>query len=1169
MDKLSFTSRFRRDYRREKRRGLEPEQFGKIAELLSLGQPLPEYMKDRPMGDDIRVEGVRSCRVGTSLMLVYRREKGVVWLIRLYRVREKSTLVAPGLWLKALLRSPAKTALTGVLIAAASFLLLYTILDFTITKRTYDDTYSQYHGYVTLEPAESEFSEDIDFFQALPHFLYSDPDSMCEYDPERHVYENYHLPGISSKEINEILALPYLDKVNTRYMTAGISEYERVETECSDFTKSFFNYTDRVIVEGTLKKVYTGVSSSFNALLGAGVAGLDLTDIKVLGGSEESLRQSWYYIDDNSLHVKTDVWEAGSPDSWKAGWIMFNKAIGQSPIVAYLNNVITPEDIAELNEGERYIFVLKIDPKVVTSSGIVEENSARKNPYAFIGDETLAGFWPYIYSIEGQPENYLEQEEFANLRKLIEVTNADRKTLDVVYTEDISSLKRYQDGKLLPVQGRMLTAEDTESRNPVCVIGDNFAAAHGLEVGDRITLQLGDRLFEQYAALGAIASSPKRFAENFTEQEFEIVGTFFEAGLNRLSDTELFWAYSDSTVFVPQSFLPVSEESLTEHEFKPGELTFVIEDAGSIIPFRDGYMEQLEAMGYIVNFYDGGWPAVERQLLQAGELSGLKLAAFSIAAVLAMWLTVYLFILRKKKEFAVMRALGCPVRAAVKTMMLPLVCLAAVAVSAGSTAAVLYTQKAAEQNYAEFAAIGLQPDLSLPVAGIVLGVVCSFGLLLIIAAAMLAFIATRPPLALLQDGVNRAAKTKPQMGQAEEGVPVAFAIGRLMELEPPIYGKRSSVGHTLRYVLRHMKRTGFKSLLALLLALILCFAVGFFTVMRQTYGELYKSIEINPRFVNGFTYTKALEVADSGYVSEGYYEYVDTYCESNFVPNTVVFSNELSRVCPSEVSFKEGWGMDFLSKKSMYCVISRDLAEALGADINSKIELCRQDLLTNIQSGSPVPLSYEELMEQYHDTTAKATVIGIAEDELSRVYLPVGMWETYRVITGAELKLDMAEFRLNDYHQTLNFRAYAERQLNGTAARLSMETEEADRIYQTYRLIELLYPIAFAVAILLGGVLPGIIILQSAKEAALLRVLGTTKRRTRVMLTLEQIMLCALGLALAVAALVGSNGRALYDVAGLLMLYLAAHFVFCVSASTAASVSVTKRKVLELLQVKE
>ena len=57
MDKLSFTSRFRRDYQREKRRGLEPEQFGKIAELLSSGQPLPEYMKDRPMGDDIRVEG--------------------------------------------------------------------------------------------------------------------------------------------------------------------------------------------------------------------------------------------------------------------------------------------------------------------------------------------------------------------------------------------------------------------------------------------------------------------------------------------------------------------------------------------------------------------------------------------------------------------------------------------------------------------------------------------------------------------------------------------------------------------------------------------------------------------------------------------------------------------------------------------------------------------------------------------------------------------------------------------------------------------------------------------------------------------------------------------------------------------------------------------------------
>ncbi len=1164
MSKVSITTRFRADYRKAKSNEAECALIKETMELLMSGEAVPENRQDAPMLDKQGREVARSCRVG-GYMLVYRRKGDHLWLVRLYPLRDKNKVTALGLWLKTLMRSPAKTALTLVLIAAATFMLLYTVLDYAVTKRTYDDTYSRYHGYVMLEQTESEFSEEIYYFQALPYFLYSDPDSMYMGDQEKLDYDNYHLPGVDSEKIEEILSLPYLDAADTRYMTAGISEYERVETEFNDFTKSYFNYTDRVIVEATYKGSYNDVTGDAIVVRrGGSNIGLDIGDIKVLAGSEESLRQDRYYIDHSGLYVVAPIWPEGS----ERPGILWDGTIGVAMTSSYYDNVLTPAMVEGLVPGNRYIFVLKIDSDCINAYGIPDNDTHKKIPYAFIGDESIGGFWPYIYSLEGKPENYLETEEFANLRKLIEVTDADRKTLDVVYTGDMSSIKRYQDGKLMPVQGRMLTAEDTENGAPVCVIGENFAAAHGLKVGDRITLQLGDRLFEQYTALGAIAASPKRYAENFTEQTFEIVGTFFETGLGKLSDNDLFYAYSDNTVFVPKTFLPVSEEVLEEHEFKPGEISFVIPDAGSIMAFKEEYTDELEAMGYTVAFYDGGWPAVERQLLQAGKLSGLKMAAFATAAVLALWLTVYLFIQRKKKEFAVMRALGCTTPAAVKTLLLPLLCLSVIAIAIGGLAAVLYTQSVTEQNYAEFAYLGITPDLTLPVWGIVLGIVGSFVLLMAIAAANLRFLATRSPLDLLQDSANRGAAKK-QTARVEDTPPVEFSRSKLLALEPPEYRKGTAPWHTLRYIWRHMRRTGFKSALALLLALVLCFAMGFFTVMRQTYSELYQSIEITPRFVNGFLYTQAPEVAGSKYVSDGYYEYMDTYCESNFVPNTVIFSNDLSRVCSSDITFKDGIGMDILEKNSIYCVISRDLAETLGVSIGDKIELCRQDRLTNIYSGSSTQLTYEEAMEIYHNTTAKPTVAGIAEDELSRVYLPIDMWQSYKVIVGAQMKLDVAEYTLNNYHDALNFRAYAERLLNGTSAHLSMETEEADRIYQTYRLIEMLYPIAFAVAILLGGVLPGIIILQSAKEAALLRILGTTGRRTRVMLTLEQIMLCLFGLVLAAAALVASKGRELYDVAGVLMVYLATHFVFCASTSTAASFSVTGRKVLDMLQVKE
>ena len=71
------------------------------------------------------------------------------------------------------------------------------------------------------------------------------------------------------------------------------------------------------------------------------------------------------------------------------------------------------------------------------------------------------------------------------------------------------------------------------------------------------------------------------------------------------------------------------------------------------------------------------------------------------------------------------------------------------------------------------------------------------------------------------------------------------------------------------------------------------------------------------------------------------------------------------------------------------------------------------------------------------------------------------------------------------------------------------------------------------------------------------------------MLTLEQIFLCLLGLGMAVAALVIARGSALAAVAGLIAVYTAAHLLSCAVGTEAAAVSVTRRNVLELLQVKE
>ena len=1060
--------------------------------------------------------------------------------------------------LRMLLRSPVKTAVTLVLIAAASFLFLYNLLDYAMTKREYARTYAAYHGYFSLLRQEDR---EVKTRAQFGSFFLSDPEGNPAW-VESVPYETYHMQTVTAEDLEAITSLPYVTRAEGRYMTGGISEYKRRFVKDGLAVVEFFNNISRVVFTATLVQEDPGIQGeSYVGWAGLGYeTGLRLKDVEVLAGNEDDLEQNRAYITKKRLGVSVPVIypeHIGEDD-------FFNGLY--SRVSCFSGNCLTPEDLAALVPGQRYVFVASVDPYQVSAAGISDdEDSMYHFAYVYLGDDSTYGTCDLITPLEGEPENWLETEKFAGIRKMMEIIDADQHTLDVHYVEDMQSIKRYQEGKLLPVQGRMLTPEDSENRNPVCVIPESMAEAYGLGLGDILHLELGDKLMEQYVPFGAVAWSPQRYADNWVSQDFTVVGTFTEAGLLRLENEEQFWAYGDNAVLVPRSFLPETADT-ENHEFKPAELSFIIQDADSILPFRDEVLSQLEDAGWYVYFFDGGWPAVRTQLRQTGTLSTVKLAAFAASAVLVLWLTVYLYILRKKKEFAVMRALGCPAGQARRALLFPLLALAVPAVVLGSLGAALYTHGAAEKNAEEFAILGLTMDTSIPLPILLAGFGGSLVILLLLAWAALGSVSGKPPLELLQGGVNRnGGKQKalpPEPGEVCELAPLPV-------LPEPVYHPHTGLGHTLRYVGKHLSRTPVKSLLSLLLALALCFSIGFFTLLRDTYRDLYQNIEVKPRFLSGFSNNKAREVEKSGFVGDPYYEYRRLDCESNFVKDTLILTTDLSRVTSAEITWREDKGPEMFSQNQAFCVVSRELAEELGYEIGGKAELCGYGYIVALQDGHP-DLTYQQLVDTvYHNYTHKFTIAGIAEEEGKTFYAPVAAWQHFGSMFSDYVPLDLAEYTLLDYHQATRFRSYAWRIIYGTRAEFSMETTEADRVYQTYRLLETLYPIAFALALILGGVLPAGVILQSAREASLLRVLGTTKRRARAMLSLEQLFLCFIGLCLAIAALVLAKGSALITVAGLVAAYAAAHLLACALSTEAAAMSVTRRNVLELLQVKE
>jgi hypothetical protein len=114
-------------------------------------------------------------------------------------------------------------------------------------------------------------------------------------------------------------------------------------------------------------------------------------------------------------------------------------------------------------------------------------------------------------------------------------------------------------------------------------------------------------------------------------------------------------------------------------------------------------------------------------------------------------------------------------------------------------------------------------------------------------------------------------------------------------------------------------------------------------------------------------------------------------------------------------------------------------------------------------------------------------------------------------------------------------------------------------------LLEMLYPIAIAAVVVLGFSMSLILMSQQAINAAVMRVIGSTKLRIRVLLNIELMLLTVTGVAIALVLMplldMGFSQTFLY-IAGL---YLAGVFV----GGVLGAALVSRRQPLALLQVRE
>ena len=377
-----------------------------------------------------------------------------------------------------------------------------------------------------------------------------------------------------------------------------------------------------------------------------------------------------------------------------------------------------------------------------------------------------------------------------------------------------------------------------------------------------------------------------------------------------------------------------------------------------------------------------------------------------------------------------------------------------------------------------------------------------------------------------------------------------------------------------RYLRRVLGRNLGRSLLGLLLAALLAFAFGVLTVLRGIYGQMYQNVEVYADFTGGMSYTRAVKISESGYVRDPFYEYVALDAMIEMETSTAILTNRLDKRVTEPVEWLEGWDeQKAMSSDEKVLVIYSSHAEEFGVSLGDMVRVNELDWWNSVTAFGLDPLKPGETDLERRDARRPFfQVVGIIQTQVENKTVFIPMEARYRVsFLVPKMELDLAEYTLIDYHQAAEFKEYARGELDKEQnnVQFKMDTSKADRIYRMHRLLETLYPLTIAAALLLGGVLPGLTVLHGSKEISVLRALGAKIGKCVGIYALAQVLCALFGLVLGMVLVILIQKPELGAVWKPFGIYLAAHLAACAMGSGIFAWLCARKRVLEQLQAKE
>ena len=787
-----------------------------------------------------------------------------------------------------------------------------------------------------------------------------------------------------------------------------------------------------------------------------------------------------------------------------------------------------------------------------------------------MADWSENAFWV----LDNLGEDYTETEAYAYWKGAAEAAKQDLYTYDIAYTSDMRAIPRFNERGMVIDEGRLLTAADTKA----CVVSNLFLETNQVSIGDKINIKLGDRLKHQNAWFGTRALVGKNVPKFVKTVELEIVGAyrFTDDFMDR--DAENAWSYTSSTVFVPASLLPV--EVPKDYEPIAGEFSVFAEDAHDIEEFRDAVEALAAETGLGLRFSDGGWMSVKNSLETGRLASFLTTALYVFGAALALFLAVYLYIGRNKKTYAIMRMLGVPDRKAENAVVLPLCIVSAPAVSVGGIcglACALRTEERALAGMAEGMPEDYTPLATLPFGVIILCLVLELLFIAFVSLRFLQKMKNVPPLELLHENARGKANRKEAgMDWQESASAIAgFDITKL----PAANGL--SVRRTYHaprqvssYILRHMRRDIGKTAVSLMMVIVLAAGIGVFVLARTAYRDAFHEVDVKGR-ATGFSSSSIAALPESGLAEDVYYYNKLSVCANGTLGSSMTLTNDFARYMGNgcAVTYDVGYDSSVFDGTGAVCLLGQTLAEKLGVSPGGEVALLTDELYAFMRKLYEDEQSLREAVERAGKVYKVVGVVETEDEDIGNGIFAVAN-DAAETLYGQPFPIGYCEFTLADNEKLGELNSFLDEQRKqgmefAPMASFFVDPSGLENAQRIRDILESLFPLTVTAAILLGLLGPGLVILQSAKEAAFLRILGSAKKRARCMLALEQVLLCVIAMAVVAGALALSDPVRFARSTGTFAVCYGLYLLGCICGSVLAAVYVTGGRILELLQIKE